>query len=180
MLAHVRRVAGLARAHGFQPMMWSDMYFRCASPTGDYYGEELSIPPQIVQAAPRGCGACLLGLLPRQRGLYDRYIRLHQQFAAPLRFAGGLWTWLGPAVDYDVFFKTRRPLCAPAKKTACPACCSPSGATTAAKPAWRPRCWGFRPMPNFVTPPGWTPSKSFAALRPAPGRRPRAAAHQRF
>lgn len=49
---------------------------------------------------------------------YDRYIRLHQKFAAPLRFAGGMWTWLGPAVDYDVFFKKRSPRCVPASETA--------------------------------------------------------------
>lgn len=109
MLAHVRRVAGLARAHGFQPMMWSDMYFRCASPTGDYYGEELSIPPQIVQAAPADVELVYWDYYHDSEAFYDRYIRLHQQFAAPLRFAGGLWTWLGPAVDYDVFFKNAAP-----------------------------------------------------------------------
>ena len=44
-----------------------------------------------------------------QQSFYDRYLKLHRQFRAPLRFAGGLWTWRGPAVDYDVLFKNAEP-----------------------------------------------------------------------
>ena len=35
MLEHVKRVRELAHRFGFEPMMWSDMYFRCASPNND-------------------------------------------------------------------------------------------------------------------------------------------------
>ena len=109
MLRHVERVGALARKHGFEPMMWSDMYFRCASPNDDYYEDDIEIPQTVIDAAPADMTLVYWDYYHDDEAFYDRYIRLHQKFAAPLRFAGGMWTWLGPAVDYDVFFKKAEP-----------------------------------------------------------------------
>ena len=41
-LIHIlERVGALARKHGFEPRMWSDRYFRCASPNDDYYEDDI-------------------------------------------------------------------------------------------------------------------------------------------
>ena len=109
MLEHVKRVNELARKHGLEPMMWSDMYFRCASPNNDYYEDEIEIPQWVVDAAPQNVGLVYWDYYHTDKAFYDRYIRLHQQFAAPLSFAGGMWTWLGPAIDYEEFFKKSVP-----------------------------------------------------------------------
>ena len=53
MQRHVKRVMEIAEKYQFRPMMWSDMYFRCASQTNDYYEENLVIPPSVIDSAPR-------------------------------------------------------------------------------------------------------------------------------
>lgn len=109
MQQHVRRVADIAEKYDFQPMMWSDMYFRCASPTNDYYENDITIPSRVMDSAPDNMELVYWDYYHDHEDFYDRYIKLHQQFKAPLRFAGGMWTWLGPAIDYDVFFKNTAP-----------------------------------------------------------------------
>ena len=34
---HLSRVCEIAQRYDFKPMMWSDMFFRLGSKTGDYY-----------------------------------------------------------------------------------------------------------------------------------------------
>ena len=109
MLRHVERVRDLARKYQFRPMMWSDMYFRCASPDHNYYENEIEIPEWVTDSAPDDVELVYWDYYHSEQSFYDRYIRLHQKFKAPLRFAGGMWTWLGPAIDYDVFFRTSYP-----------------------------------------------------------------------
>ena len=109
MLEHVKRVRELAHRFGFEPMMWSDMYFRCASPNNDYYEDHIEIPQWVLESAPEDVALVYWDYYHPQKEFYERYIRLHQQFRAPLCFAGGMWTWLGPAIDYDVFFRNAQP-----------------------------------------------------------------------
>lgn len=109
MQQHVRRVTEIAKKYDFTPMMWSDMYFRCASPTNDYYENDITIPDWVIDAAPSDMELVYWDYYHDNEAFYDRYIKQHQKFHAPLRFAGGMWTWLGPAIDYDVFFKNAEP-----------------------------------------------------------------------
>lgn len=109
MQRHVERVLQLAKNYDFKPMMWSDMYFRCASPNNDYYEDEITIPSSVVETAPKDMELVYWDYYHEHKEFYDRYIKLHQQFEAPLHFAGGMWTWLGPAIDYEVFFKNAKP-----------------------------------------------------------------------
>lgn len=109
MQAHIERVRRLAKKYGFHMMMWSDMYFRCASLKDEYYEEEISIPKSVQKSAPRDVELVYWDYYHDKKEFYDHYIKLHQQFQVPLRFAGGMWTWLGPAIDYDVFFKNTEP-----------------------------------------------------------------------
>lgn len=109
MQRHVRRVMEIAVQYQFRPMMWSDMYFRCASRTNDYYEENLVIPSSVIASAPEEMELVYWDYYHAEQSFYDHYIRLHQQFHAPLCFAGGMWTWLGPAPDYDVFLKNAKP-----------------------------------------------------------------------
>lgn len=109
MQRHVERVRQLAKKYDFKPMMWSDMYFRCASPHNDYYEDRITIPQAVVEAAPKDMELVYWDYYHEQKEFYDRYIKLHRQFSAPLHFAGGMWTWLGPAIDYEVFFKNAKP-----------------------------------------------------------------------
>lgn len=116
MRRHIDRVCKIAAKYGFHPMMWSDMYFRCASKTHDYYEEDISIPEQVICAAPADMDLVYWDYYHSDPTFYNHYIKLHQQFSCNLWFAGGMWTWLGPAIDYDVFYKTSLPALESCKK----------------------------------------------------------------
>lgn len=109
MERHVARVLEICQKYGFHPMMWSDMYFRCASPTGDYYEDDIQIPVSVVEKAPKDMELVYWDYYHDEEGFYDNYIREHQKFPCSLRFAAGMWTWMGPAIDYDVFFRKTFP-----------------------------------------------------------------------
>ena len=51
---HLGKVMEICRRHGLEPMMWSDMYFRCGSKTDDYYDKECVIPEEVVRQIPKG------------------------------------------------------------------------------------------------------------------------------
>ena len=70
------------------------MYFRCASRTNDYYEENLVIPSSVIDSAPEEMELVYWDYYHAEQSFYDHYIRLHQQFHAPLCFAGGMWTCL--------------------------------------------------------------------------------------
>lgn len=109
MSRHVKRVLDICKKYGFHPMMWSDMYFRCASPNNDYYEEHIVIPSHVVETAPKEMELVYWDYYHDNEAFYDRYIREHQKFPCAIRFAAGMWTWLGPAMDYDVFFRKTIP-----------------------------------------------------------------------
>ena len=109
MQRHVARVLEICEKYGFHPMMWSDMYFRCASPTNDYYADEITIPTRVAESAPQDMELVYWDYYHDDESFYDRYIKEHQKFPCELRFAAGMWTWLGPAIDYDVFFRKTIP-----------------------------------------------------------------------
>ncbi|MEV0587270.1 hypothetical protein [Nonomuraea sp. NPDC050310] len=50
--AHLKNVLGLCREHGLAPMIWSDMYFRLGSATGDYYDPATEIPSWVAGQIP--------------------------------------------------------------------------------------------------------------------------------
>ena len=50
---HLKKVVELCKKHGFEPMMWSDMYFRCGSKNNDYYDKECVIPKEVIKDIPK-------------------------------------------------------------------------------------------------------------------------------
>ena len=108
MQKHLRQVGDIVRQLGLKAMMWSDMYFRLSSPTGGYYDAE-AVPPEVVAGAPADIGLVYWDYYHDDEQTYDRMLSMHEQFAAPLGFAGGIWTWLGPAPHYEKTLQTVLP-----------------------------------------------------------------------
>ena len=52
MLKHVERLSDMCRKIGVDAEMWSDMWFRAASKTGDYYDLGAKCPPKIAAQIP--------------------------------------------------------------------------------------------------------------------------------
>lgn len=97
---HLERVLRITRELGLDVMMWSDMYFRPSSPTGGYYDS----PDPTARAArevPQDVTLIYWDYYHENGAEYAEMLRKHRLLGAPVAFAGGIWTWTGPAPDHE-------------------------------------------------------------------------------
>ncbi|MBY9078193.1 beta-N-acetylhexosaminidase [Paenibacillus sp. HN-1] len=97
MNEHLRRVVGIAESFGLSPMIWSDMYFRLGSRSGDYYDPDAVIPKEVIESIPEGIGLVYWDYYHKEQSFYETFIRKHLELGRPVTFAGGIWTWNGIA-----------------------------------------------------------------------------------
>lgn len=96
---HLDRVMELCKKHGFEPMIWSDMFFVTAG-HGDYYG----VPAEYEWAENEKPDADIAlvywdyyGHDPKR---YERMAALHGKLTDNVVFACGGWIWNGIAPNY--------------------------------------------------------------------------------
>ena len=94
---HLKTVLDICEKYELEPMIWSDMYFHLDG--HDYHSEGL--PSEKAKAAvdPR-VTLVYWDYYQNDEGKYADALYKHAQFPAPTVFAGGLWTWTGPAPSY--------------------------------------------------------------------------------
>lgn len=98
---HLARVDEILRRLGLEAIMWSDMHF-FVLPGGRYDHQGLThMPKEIIEAAPANIGLVYWDYYHEDAQTYDAMLSLHRQFEAKTLFAGGIWTWYGPTVDYE-------------------------------------------------------------------------------
>ena len=104
MAKHPTKVNEIAQKHGLKPMMWSDMFIRLNN-NGKYYGEDLLVPQETVDAVPAGVELVYWDYYSKEKTHYDNMFRTHEKFVNnPIAFAGGIWTWSGyvPNLRYSL------------------------------------------------------------------------------
>jgi len=90
---HLAQVVRICNEQGLQPMIWSDMYFRMGSRTGDYYDPECVIPPEVAAAIPREVQLAYWDYYHPDEAFYREWIGRHRALGFdPLMFSG-IWTW---------------------------------------------------------------------------------------
>ncbi len=109
---HLERVSGICQKYGFQPMIWSDMFFRLAF-KGEYYpplGTEFD--PQATELVPEAVELVYWDYYHETKAEYDYYLDNHFRFRNRILFAGGAWRWIGhaPALRKSLE-QTRQALC---------------------------------------------------------------------
>jgi hypothetical protein len=87
-------------------MIWSDMYFRLGSKTGEYYDLNAIIPPEVIEQLPNDVQFVYWDYYHEETEFYEEYIRRHQSFGSLPVFAGGIWTWIGMTPAYGKTFQT--------------------------------------------------------------------------
>ncbi len=94
---HLKRVLDITDKFGLDPMIWSDMYFHLDG--CDYHSG--GMPSEAAKAAvdPR-VSLVYWDYYHAKQEEYASAIQKHAQFCAPTIFAGGIWTWIGPAPSY--------------------------------------------------------------------------------
>ena len=94
LLRHLSRVCEIAKKYDFEPMMWSDMFFRLAS-NGGYLDQDIQIPQEVMDLVPREVGLVYWDYYSWDQNHYAKKLAAHQKFHNPVWFAGGIWSWRG-------------------------------------------------------------------------------------
>lgn len=115
MKEHLERVNAILKKHSLHAMMWSDMHFVAASPTRDLYDPNCVFTPELLAGAPENIDLVYWDYYHETEAHYEKLLRMHQQFPAKTVFAGGIWTWIGPAADYSKTLKATLPALAQCK-----------------------------------------------------------------
>ncbi|MBQ9544547.1 MAG: beta-N-acetylhexosaminidase [Clostridia bacterium] len=102
LLKHLERVIGIAAEFGFEPIMWSDMFFRLEH-GGEYESlftpEEVRLSDETVALAPEGVSQVFWRYHDTKKEGYALMMREHKRFPGESWFAGGAWTWAGFAAN---------------------------------------------------------------------------------
>lgn len=168
---HLERVKQITDSLGLDAMMWSDMYFRPDSPSGGYYDSGEPSREAIESVVP-GVRLVYWDYYHNEESDYTAMLQKHAKLTdTPCYFAGGVWTFAGPAPDYDKTIRTSVAALSACKKAGCPSCWQRHGATTVPRPISPPHCPALRFMRNLhirgnTTKRGWPNGLLPAAANP--------------
>lgn len=94
LMRHFERVMELARKYDYEPMMWSDMFFRLAT-GGEYYEPNAPISEDVIKHIPDDITLVYWDYYSTSRHTYDHMLLKHKQMSERIAFAGGAWKWTG-------------------------------------------------------------------------------------
>ncbi|MDG0813575.1 beta-N-acetylhexosaminidase [Cohnella rhizosphaerae] len=101
---HLKRVMEIVERHGLVPMMWSDMYFRAGSETGDYYDVDGVISDEVIAGMPQNMQYVYWDYYHYDEAFYTDFVQRHKRFGSTPIFAGGIWNWKGFVLNYGATF----------------------------------------------------------------------------
>jgi len=116
MKEHLDEVIKITRRQHLEPMIWSDMFFRHATNTEDYYQKDAVIPQEIIESKPDDVHLVYWDYYHHNEDFYRDCIKMHKPFGSMPSFAGGIWTWNSPAVNYTKTFLTTNSALSACKK----------------------------------------------------------------
>lgn len=97
MIEHLRRVVEIAKKYDFEPMMWSDMFFRMQF-DGQYYVKEGNVKQEVIDLVPPEVTLIYWDYYttPKKREMFAHMVDCHKQFQNnKIAFAGGVSKWYG-------------------------------------------------------------------------------------
>ena len=109
MSRHVNRVCQIAEKYGFEPMMWSDMFFKIGSKKRDYYDLNTQIPDDLHKKIPDGVSMVYWDYYHEDKNFYKTMLENHKKLGSNIIFAGGVWTWRGLCPQYQKTYDTTYP-----------------------------------------------------------------------
>ena len=113
LLRHLNRVCEIARKYGYEPMMWSDMFFRLGN-KGEYYVDEpIQFSKEVTDKVPADCTMVYWDYYSNNATRYDAMLESHKNLAEKVWFAGGSWVWGGFA-PHTRYSNVRNALAIPA------------------------------------------------------------------
>ena len=93
-LEHLSRVNDLCAKHGFaEPIIWSDMFYRIASKTHDYYDPEARADASLSARIPKNVRLCYWDYYHGDQKVYEGMIDGHRSLGSEPILAGGIQLW---------------------------------------------------------------------------------------
>lgn len=105
MSEHLSRVLEITDELGLDAMMWSDMFLKLASETGDQYSKTTEIPDHIYEQTPNHVQLMYWRYNETDVSHYEHVINQHKGFKKTPAFAGGIWIWNTFATHYKLSLK---------------------------------------------------------------------------
>lgn len=94
LLEHLGKVSEIAARYDFEPIMWSDMFFRLAN-NGAYYADNTEFSQEIKDKVPQNVTLAYWSYAEPEEEHYTNMIKAHKQLTDKIMFAGGAWKWEG-------------------------------------------------------------------------------------
>lgn len=101
---HMEKVADIVSRCGLEPMIWSDMYFKFASKTADYYDTGAEVPDDVAEKTPKNLRMVFWDYFVWKEEKYRANIAKHRKFGRNPVFATCVWTWQGFCTNYGLTF----------------------------------------------------------------------------
>ncbi len=105
MAKHLDRVLQITDELGLEAVMWSDMFLKLASETGDRYSKTTEIPDYIIEQTPKQIQLMYWQYNATEIDHYRQIIEQHKAFNKKPAFAGGIWIWNTFATNYQLSLK---------------------------------------------------------------------------
>lgn len=103
MTGHLEEVLKVVEDHGLEAMMWSDMFIKLASETGDdHYDLSTEIPEEMINATPDNVQLMYWDYAHTKKEEYLEMMQKHKAFGRTPAFAGGIWVWNTFATNYGL------------------------------------------------------------------------------
>ena len=111
LIRHIKKVKNICGKYGYKPMMWSDMFFRLATQSGNYEFGDFTLTQEVEKDLEELSGLSLVywDYYQTDKESYANKIDIHHKLDKDMIFAGGLWTWTGFLPDYSHCFNTMIP-----------------------------------------------------------------------
>ena len=106
---HLTKVKKLTEKYNFKPMIWSDMYFRLASPDEKYYVDNVEFPDFVKELVPKDVMLTYWDYYHKDEDYYKFMINKHRELTDNIVFAGGIWLWAGHLPEYKTTINTTNP-----------------------------------------------------------------------
>ncbi|MBQ8410075.1 MAG: beta-N-acetylhexosaminidase [Clostridia bacterium] len=94
MKRHLERVCALADKYGYEPMLWSDMFFSTVT-NHTYYTGKTQLPQEWIDALPEKCIPIYWDYYQTDQQKFEDMLDNHLQLSDKTWFAGGIWSWTG-------------------------------------------------------------------------------------
>lgn len=102
MVTHLQKVLKITDNLGLNTMMWSDMFLKLASETGDQYTKSTEISDAIIEQTPENVQLMYWQYNQTDVSHYEQIIEQHKKFNQTPAFAGGMWIWNTFATNYNL------------------------------------------------------------------------------